>query len=139
MVPVRLRRFMSSRVADWAVRVAVIVSVFVSGFSAWQLQNLTGCVARYNDANNERVVALTTANDGERTAERVADDAQAALFLSPIVSKPVAQRTPVEQSELLRLFRVYQAALYAQAKERAEADVARRNHPIPDPPGEVCG
>ena len=139
MVPVRLRRIMSSRVTDWAVRVAVIVSVFVSGFAAWQLQNLTRCVADYNDANNERVVALTAATDDERAAERRADDAQGALFLSPIVSIPTAQRTPVQQAELYRLFRTYQLALAHQRTERADADDARRIHPIPDPPREVCG
>lgn len=139
MVPVKLRRFMSSKAADWLVRIAVIVSVAVSSFSAWQLQNLTSCVARYNDANNQRSVVLTQATNEERDAERAADDAQAALFTSPSVSKPVEKRTPAEQAELLRLFRKYQYALAKQAKERADADDARRVHPIPDPPSEVCG
>jgi len=139
MVPVRLRRFMSSKVADWMVRVAVIVSVIVSSFSAWQLQNLTSCVARYNDANNARSVILTEAASEERTAERRTDDAQAAVFLNPAVSKPAAQRTPAEQAEILRLFRAWQAALSDQKTERAAADDARVDHPIPDPPSEVCG
>jgi hypothetical protein len=139
MVPVRLRRFMSSKVADWMVRIAVVVSVLVSSFSAWQLQNLTSCVARYNDANNTRSVVLTEATNQERMAERRADDAQAALFLNPAVSKPAAQRTPAERAEILRLFRAYQTALSDQKTERAAADDARVDHPIPDPPSEVCG
>jgi hypothetical protein len=139
MVPVRLRRFMSSKVADWLVRIAVIVSVIVSSFSAWQLQNLTSCVARYNDANNTRSVVLTEATNQERMAERRADDAQAALFLNPAVSKPAAQRTAAERAEILRLFRAYQTALSDQKTERAAADDARVDHPIPDPPSEVCG
>jgi hypothetical protein len=139
MFPARLRSFMSSRVADWLVRIAVIVSVAVSSYSAWQLQNLTSCVARYNDANNVRAVILTEATSKERTTERRADDAQAALFLYPAVGKPVGQRTPAEQAEIQRLFRAYQTALSDQKTERAAADDARVDHPIPDPPSEVCG
>ncbi len=139
MVPVRLRRIMSSRVADWVVRSVVVVSVLASGILWSQLENLTGCVAEYNNANNVRAVILTQATEDERAAERRADDAQAALFLSPIVSKPTAQRTPAERAELYRLFRTYQLALSHQRTERADADDARRIHPIPDPPREVCG
>lgn len=133
------RRIMSSRTADRIVRIAVIVSVLVSGFSAWQWQDLTACVARYNDLNNQRSVILTEAADEERKAERLADNAQAALFVSPIVSKPMAERTPAERAELLRLLRAYQKALTEQANERTEADNARNQHPIPDPPKDVCG
>lgn len=133
------RRVMSSRAADGLVRVAVIVSVLVSGFSAWRWQDLTTCVARYNDISNQRAVILTKANEDERMAERTADTAQAALFLSPILSKPAAARTPAESAEIVRLFRAYQKALTEQATERIEADDARKEHPIPDPPEDVCG
>lgn len=140
-----LRRLMSSRVADWLVRIAVIASVFVAGFSARQsqisqerLEQLTACVAEYNNVNNVRTKVLTAANDQERAAEARADKAQAALFLSPIVSKPTEKRTPAERAEVFRLFRAYQLTLAMQTKERADADVARRDHPIPAPPNEVC-
>lgn len=133
------RRIMSSRTADRIVRIAVIASVLISGFSAWRWQDLTACVARYNDVNNQRSVILTQATDDERRAERTADDAQAALFVSPILSKPVDERTPAERAELLQLFRAYQKALTEQANERTEADNARKQHPVPDPPKDVCG
>lgn len=133
------RRIMSSRTADGIVRIAVIVSVLVSGFSAWRWQDLTACVARYNDVNNQRSVILAKAGDDERMAERTADAAQAALFLSPIVSKPADKRTPADRAELLRLFAAYQKALTGQANERIEADNARQEHPVPDPPKDVCG
>lgn len=133
------RRIMSSRTADRIVRIAVIVSVLVSGFSAWRWQDLTACVARYNDSNNQRSVILTQATDDERRAERTADDAQAALFVSPILSKSVDERTPAERAQLLQLFRAYQKALTEQANERTEADNARKQHPVPDPPKDVCG
>lgn len=139
MVPSRLRRVMSSRAAERVVRSTVVLWIVVTGFFAWQVQDLSSCVANYNDVNNTRAKVLTEANDEERNAERKADDAQAALFLDPAVSKPMGQRTPAEQAELLRLLRAYQKALSDQKKERADADGARRVHPIPDPPREVCG
>lgn len=139
MVRANWRRLMTSDLADGAVRLIVVLSVIGSGYSLYQNRELTRCVARYNDANNTRSVVLTEAADEERGAERQADDAQAALFLTPGLSKPPAQRTPGEHEEILRLFRAYQTALYDQKKERAAADDARVDHPIPDPPREVCG
>lgn len=133
------RRIMTSRTADRIVRALVIVSVMVSTFAAWRWQDLTTCIGRYNDVSNQRSVILTKATDDERRAERTADDAQAALFLAPAVSKSTENRTPAEKAEILRLFRAYQKALTEQANERIEADNARDQHPVPDPPKDVCG
>lgn len=138
MVRRSIRRFLASPLIDGVVRVIVVLSVIGSGFAVYQNRELTKCVAAYNNANNTRSVALTEATDQERQAERTADDAQAALFLSPILNKPSDERTPAQRDELLRLFRAYQTALSEQTKERATADGARRDHPIPDPPREVC-
>jgi hypothetical protein len=130
---------MASPNVDVIIRIGVVVSIPLGGFAVYQNQELTHCVASYNNANNQRSKALTEATDAERNAERKADDAQAALFLSPVLSKPSADRSQVEQAEVLRLFRAYQDALSDQRKERADADDARRDHPIPDPPSQVCG
>lgn len=123
--------------ADALIRITVILSIPIAGYAVYQNQELTRCVATYNNANNQRSVALTAATDDERNAERKADDAQAALFLSPALSKP--DRTAADQAEIVRLFRAYQEALSDQRKERVDADDARRDHPIPDPPSQVCG
>lgn len=138
MVRRSIRKFLESPLLDAAVRVIVVASMAVSAFAVYQNRALTRCVAAYNNANNARSIALTEATDLERTAERTVDKAQAALFLSPILSKPSAAQTPAEHAELLRLFRAYQSALTEQTKERAAADDARRDHPIPDPPDEIC-
>lgn len=137
MVRARIRRILASWVVDVIVRGIVVLSVLGSGFAVYQNRELTRCVASYNNANNARSVALVIATDDERTAERKADDAQTALFLSPVLNKP--ERTPADRDELQRLFRAYQMALTDQHKERAAADDARRDHPIPDPPSSVCG
>lgn len=137
MVRASIRRLLASPTADVVIRVFVVLSIPLSGFAVYQNQELTRCVANYNDVNNQRTKILTEATDAERTATRKADDAQTALFLSPAVSDP--SRTPAEQAEVLRLFRAYQKALTDQRKERADADDARRAHPIPDPPSQVCG
>lgn len=138
MVPASFRRIMSSHTVDWVVRAGLVATFVVVGVFAWRVQDLSACVARYNDANNERSKIITEATNDERTAEREADDAQAALFLSPLVSKPARARTAAEQAELLRLFHAYQVALSDQKEERRAADDARRVHPIPDPPKDVC-
>lgn len=144
MVRASIRRLLASPAVDVVIRSVVVLGLVGSGVAltqaretAAQNRHLTECVANYNNVNNQRSVALTEATNDERTAERKADDAQAALFLSPVLSKP--KRTPAEQAEVLRLFRAYQVALSAQRKERADADDARRDHPIPDPPSQVCG
>lgn len=139
MVRASIRRILDSWAVDLVVRGIVVLSVAGSAYAVWQNQELTRCVAAYNNANNTRSVILTQATNEERTAERTADDAQAALFLTPTLTKPPSQRTPAEHAEVLRLFHAYQIALYDQKKERAAADDARVDHPIPDPPREVCG
>lgn len=153
MVRASIRRILSSPAVEVSIRAAVVLGLIAAGLALSRTQDLgeenqrlgeqnrelTQCVAAYNNANNARGVALTQAADEERTAERKADDAQAALFLSPVLSKPTGERTPAERAEILRLFRAYQIALSDQRKERADADGARRDHPIPDPPSQVCG
>lgn len=138
MVRASIRRILASPFLDGIVRLAVVLSLAGSA-SAWvQTRDLAQCVARYNDANNARSKVLTEAAEAERLAERRADDAEAALFLSPTVSKPAAKRTPIEQAHILKLFRAYQTALVDQKEERRAADDARRVHPIPEPPKAVC-
>lgn len=136
MVRASWQKLLSSTLVDGLVRVIVVLSVAGSGFAVYQNRELTRCVAAYNNANNARSVAIISATDEERTAERKVDDAQAELFLSPIVSKP--NRTPAEREQLQLLLRAYQSALIDQRKERATADDARRDHPIPNPPSALC-
>lgn len=132
-----IRRFLASPGVDAFIRVVVVLSLPAAGFAVAQNRELSQCVAEYNNANNDRSKAIGEANDIERAADRIADDAQAALFLSPILNKPAP--TPADRAELQKLFRAYQLALVGQAKERAAADDARREHPIPPPPSAVCG
>lgn len=139
MVRRRIRLFLASPLVDATIRVIVVLSLVVGGVAFYQTRELTRCVANYNNANNDRSAALTQAAEQEREAERTADAAQAALFLSPILTKPANTQTAAEREQLLQLFRAYQSALAKQNEERATADDARRAHPIPDPPDEVCG
>lgn len=138
MIRRSIRRVLESPLIDGLVRVIVVLSVVGSGTAWWQTRELAKCVAAYNNVNNARTVALVEATDDERAAERAADDAQAALFVSPIIAKPPALREPKETEELFRLFHAYQLALTKQHEERSAADDARRDHPIPDPPKQVC-
>lgn len=138
MVRSSIRKFLASTTVDVIIRVVVVLSLAVGGVAFYQNRELTKCVANYNNANNARSVALVAATDQERAADRKTADAQSALFLSPILGKPLPEQTPAEHADLIRLFRAYQVALTEQSKERATADDARRDHPIPDPPKQVC-
>ena len=138
MVRASIRRILASPAVDGVVRILVVLSLAGSATGLVQTRDLAQCVASYNDANNERSKILTEASNDERDAERAADDAQAALFLSPILNKPIEKRTASDKAEILRLFHAYQAALSDQKEERRAADDARRVHPIPDPPKDVC-
>lgn len=138
MVRASLRRILASPILDAVIRLAVVLSLAGSATAWLETRALAECVARYNDANNQRSKVLTEATDAERAAERAADDAQAALFLSPTVAKPAKDRTAIEQAHILKLFRLYQQALSDQKEERRAADDARRIHPIPEPPEAVC-
>lgn len=137
MVRASIRKILASPLVDAIIRITVVLSLPLGGYAVYQNVELTRCVASYNNANNARSVALIGATDEERNAERKLDAAQADLFLSPLLSKPV--RSPAERAELQLLLRSYQLALIGQRKERAAADDARRDHPIPDPPSAVCG
>lgn len=149
----RVKQFLASRVMDKVINVIVALTLVASGFlwsqnralthqvveQAERTEELARCIAAYNNAMNARSDALGKAADDERRAERKADDAQAAMFLSPALTKPADKITPADRTEFIRRFREFQNALAEQKRERTAADDARRNHPIPDPPSEVCG
>lgn len=137
MVRRSVRRFLASPGVDAFIRVMVVLSLPAAGFAVAQNRELSQCVAEYNNANSARSKAVSDAQELERAADRSADDAQSAFLLSPILNKPA--QTPADRTELRKLFRVYQVALAEQRKERAAADDARREHPLPPPPSAVCG
>lgn len=125
---------------DWVLRAVGVVSlVFILVlFDRMREQNdedraRTECQDRINKAQVQRGLNLEDDLRRERTAVRQADEAEARLFLSPIVNVPDERRTAEQRAQLVRLLRGYQAALTAQAKARDAADVAR----IDNPPIEV--
>lgn len=121
------------------VLVASLLALALSAYSGWRSYAYTQCQAGYNEVNNERTRALSEAADQERAAQRRTDDAERALFTDPALSKAAAERTPAEQARIQGLFREYQNALTALEQERAEADKARKDHPVPAPPSKTCG
>jgi uncharacterized protein (DUF1501 family) len=118
---------------------AALGAVVQSYATTDRFRSYVECQARYNEINNVRTRALVDATDQERHAERAADDAERRLFTDPATTTPAGERSPADQARLLDLFRAYQAALSQLALERAEADKARGDHPVPAPPSEVCG
>lgn len=133
-----VRRFLERPGWDTAFRVLVIISFALGAWSYVGARDLASCQQKYNDSFNLRAKILSDATAQERQAEATADAAQAALWLSPLVTKPAQERTPADQAELRRIFAEYQAALAEQQRERAEADKLRLEHPVPPPPSQTC-
>jgi len=99
------------RIVQVMAAVALVLSVGV-GFKQYQL---TGCIARYNEANNISQRARSEAADLDRQAQdqlfrAISDDPQHAF-------------------DRLRQYN----------DTRAEADAQRARNPIPAPPSETCG
>lgn len=124
---------------DWGLRLAVIASIIATAIFAQQQSNFAECQAHYNEINNSRTRYLTDATTQEREAERRADNAETAIFTSPLILIPREERTPEETEVLIQLTREYQQALITLAAERAEADTARKLNPVPPPPSQLCG
>lgn len=128
----------------WRRVVGVVLVLAASGAVAQSYtstqahQRYVECQAAVNDALIERTRILTEAAEQERRAERVADDAERRLFTDPVLSKPAAERTQAERDHLAELFRQYQAALNRSELERVEADRARAENPVPQPPSQTC-
>ncbi len=126
-------------VVQWIFWAAAVLSMFAVGIFSYRTERRAHCQEEYNNVMNERTRVLAEATEQERLTERRADDAQAAVFTDPALSRPLEQRTPEEIERINRLFRAYQVALIEQVKERNDADAARAAHPVPPPPAKLCG
>lgn len=118
--------------------VSIIAVVAAGLWYTSHVEDRLECQARYNEATNERSRVLTEAADRERESERRADDAQAAVFAHPAIFVPVKDRTPQQTRELEALARAWVQAVIDQKQDRADADKARAEHPVPAPPSTVC-
>jgi len=134
-----MRRFLEHPSLDAAFRVLVVIS-FMLGAWAWvQARQLAVCQQKYNDSFNLRSKILTESSNRERASSGAVMDANAALWLSPLVGKPREQQTAADRAELLALFADYQRAIATNKTERAEADRLRAENPVPPPPSQTCG
>lgn len=127
-----------SRVIGWVVMIASVLAVAISLVTGWESREHARCQARYNEINNERTRIITEVGADERAAERRRDDAQDATFLDPSLLRPADQRTPAEQQRVRDLFAEYLKAAEALKVERAKADKARADNPVPPPPSQTC-
>lgn len=133
------KKVLGSTVADWIIRVAVIVGLIISGASAYELQQDNACQGRYDNATNDRSRVLQQPLAVERQAERDEQHAAAELFLSPILLKPAEDRTPEEVAEIRKLYQDWRMALEKVEPAQQAADKARAENPIPPPISEFCG
>lgn len=116
-----------------------LVAIALAVYSDLRAREYNRCQAQVNEVLIERTRILSDVGARERAAERARDDALDATFLDPSAGKPPAARTPADQQRLLRLFAVYQEAARTVAVERAAADKARADNPVPPTPSALCG
>jgi hypothetical protein len=134
-----VRKFFGSSFADWIIRVGIIASIVVSGYSAFQLQEASACQARYDDANNDRSRALMEPLAKERKAERAELKSNATVFLDPALLKPADERTPEEVARIRQEYLAWRTALADVEPAQQKADAARAANPILPPISEFCG
>jgi hypothetical protein len=120
-------------------RVMAVLSFFLVLVFAQSTYTYAHCQARLNAVVIERTRVLASAADAERAATREADSAEAAFLLSPLVSKPVEQRTEADKAELTRLYVAWQTALHHKGAAQNTADKERAAHPVPAAPTNLCG
>lgn len=125
-----------------ALAVVLVLGAISTGYLVVlgrQIDAFARCQAEYNTVNNERTRALTEVTAREREADRARSDALDSVFLDPSLLKPADQRTPADARRVRQLFAAYLDAVAALKVERAAADRARAEHPVPPPPAAACG
>lgn len=128
----------NQRTTGALVLAASMAALGATGYTSVRAAAFARCQAHYNEITNDRLRILTDVGASERTAQRARDDALDATFLDPSLLKPVEKRTPAEQQRVRDLFAAYLHAAEALKIERAKADAARRDNPLPPPPSQVC-
>lgn len=118
------------------VSIVVLVLVVVSGVRS---QLYIRCQAGVNEVLIQRSRILTEFGDRERAAERHRGDALDAVLLDPSLLKSADERTPADRQRVARLFADYLNTARTLQTERAAADKARADNPVPPPPSSVCG
>lgn len=134
----QLIRFLDRAAVTRTMTIVAILSLLASLWVGIRQYQLADCLADYTTANNERSRILTEVGADERAAERRRDDALDRVFLDPSVMTPAEQRTDEDRQRVLHLFEDYLNAARSVADERAAADKARRENPLPPPPSLVC-
>lgn len=128
-----------SRSLGAALLVLSLIAVGLSLYSAYKWRGYVACQAAYNEVNNQRTRYLTDVVAREREAERARGDTLDAVFTDPALLKPAEQRTPADTKRIRERFTAYLDAAVALRVERAAADRARTDHPVPPPPSQICG
>lgn len=116
MAMIRVRSYLGGRVADYAMRVAVVLSLGLGLWVTTSQQQTVRCHARYAEATARAVDARTEAAEEDRGA----------------VDRMVSSVVTAKSREDTR------AALLGYLDARKRADETRRRNPLPPAPSELC-
>lgn len=114
---------LKERVVEWAIRVAVLVSLGMGMFTGYRLTALVHCQARYN----QQAAIASRARAEAYEQDRAAEDAMWNAF-------DAARTLPPEQARQRSL-----EAFQKYLQFRAQANKQRAEHPLPKLPSETCG
>ncbi len=134
-VPVRFT-LLSVRVVGVVLFVVTLMSFGLSIVAAWRYRELAVCQAGVTDNLYERTRVLTDVGASERAAERRRGDALDDLLTDPVVRK--TPRTSADDKRIQDLYDVFVDAAEKLKVERALADRARADNPVPAPLSDTC-
>lgn len=125
---------------DYFWRCLIVVSLGIgitasveSRENSVRAREIAQCQFEYNEANNQRSAALVSVTESERQSSRRADDA-----LGAFVKAAVDPSTNTDKTLMNKLFVDLNLAYSSLATDRVNADRARLEHPVLDPPTVKC-
>lgn len=144
MTTTRVKRFLDSRTLTRALQVVALLSLILATAVAIQQYSLASCLKDYNNASAVSTAARSAAASQDRQADE-ADrqaDAQDRAALREVIDAIAAQDQPRARTAFAALVVTYHQtdlARAATAKQRAENERQRREHPVPEAPSLRCG
>jgi deoxyribodipyrimidine photolyase len=118
-----IKSWLGRSIADWVLKIAVLVSLVVGLVTSARLTSYVHCQARYN----QQAALATQARSAAYEQDRQAEDAMWNAFAE-------ASKLPPDQAR-----QKSREAFETFIRLRAEATQRRKDHPLPPPPNETCG
>ena len=122
--------FIRNRMFGWALMAASLIALVLSGYSNYQSRSYSQCQSAVTEALIQASIARADAAEEDRHSDR--DESRATSLLI----QTVFTATTVE--ERIAAYQAYAKTLEQIDQKRAETAKQRADHPLPEPPSQVC-